>query len=140
MYKLFAVFSGVLIALMVTCNGSLSRNIGDELSLIVIHLLGLITIVGILIIRKKDVPKLKNIPIYLFSAGALGVFMVFSNNICFNYLGVSLTLALGLLGQSIASCIIDHFGLFGMEVSKFKKEKLFGFILIFIGIISMVIY
>lgn len=140
MYKLFAVFSGILIALMVTFNGSLSNNIGDYSSLIIIHLVGLITITCILIVQKVSIPKLQDIPIYLFSAGAIGVFMVFSNNICFNYLGVSLTLVLGLSGQSIASCIIDHFGLFGMEVSKFQKEKLLGFILIFIGIISMVIY
>lgn len=140
MYKLFAVFSGILIALMVTFNGSLSNNIGDYSSLIIIHLVGLITITCILIVQKVSIPELQDIPIYLFSAGAIGVFMVFSNNICFNYLGVSLTLVLGLSGQSIASCIIDHFGLFGMEVSKFQKEKLLGFILIFIGIISMVIY
>lgn len=140
MYRLFAVFSGVLIALMVTFNGSLSNNIGDYSALIIIHLVGLITIICILIVKKVSIPRLQKIPTYLFSAGALGVFMVFSNNICFNYLGVSLTLVLGLSGQSITSCIIDHFGLFGMEVSKFQKEKLLGFILIFIGIISMVIY
>lgn len=140
MYKLLAVFSGILVSLMVTCNGTLSNYMGDYSSLTFIHGLGLITVIAILILRKQRFPKLKGTPIYLFSGGAIGVLMIFSNNICFTYLGVSLTVALGLLGQLIGSCIIDHFGLFGMEISKFKKEKIIGFILIFTGIALMVIY
>ncbi|SHK04002.1 DMT family transporter [Paramaledivibacter caminithermalis] len=140
MYKLFVVLSGILVALMVTCNGILSNYIGDYPALILIHGVGLITIIAVLILKKQRLPKLKGVPIYLLSAGALGVFMIFSNNICFTYLGISLTVALGLLGQAIASCIIDHFGLFGMEISKFQKEKIIGFILIFAGIACMVIY
>lgn len=140
MYKLFAVVSGILVALMVTCNGTLSNYLGDYPALTFIHGIGFITIITILILTKQKFPKLKGIPIYLFSGGALGVFMIFSNNICFTYLGVSLTVALGLLGQLIASYIIDHFGLFGMEISKFQKEKIIGFIVIFAGIVLMVIY
>lgn len=140
MYKLFAVLSGILIALMVTCNGTLSNYLGDYSALTFIHALGFITVMVILIFKKEKLPNLKGIPIYLFTGGALGVFMIFSNNVCFTYLGVSLTVALGLLGQLIASCIIDHFGLFGMEISKFHKEKIIGFMVILVGIVCMVIY
>jgi transporter family-2 protein len=140
MYKSFAVLSGILVALMVTCNGTLSSYLGDYPALTFIHALGFITVIVVLILRKERVPDLKGIPIYLFTGGAIGVFMIFSNNVCFTYLGVSLTVALGLLGQLIASCFIDHFGLFGMKISKFHKEKIIGFIVILVGIVFMIIY
>lgn len=140
MYKSFAVFSGILIAFMITFNGLLSNYTGGYLALIIIHVVGLIILIPILLFKRQKLSSLKYIPIYLFGAGAIGIFMVFFTNISFSFLGVSLTVSLGILGQSIASCIIDHYGLLGMEISKFQKEKLFGFVLVFIGIIIMVIY
>lgn len=140
MNKLYAVFVGMLVAIMVTFNGLLANYAGDYPALIIIHLVGLAIILPIMFFKKQKLSKLQGIPIYLFGAGALGVFMVFSNNICFNFLGVSLTLSLVLLGQSIASCIIDHYGLFDMEIKRFQREKLFGFILVSIGILIMFVY
>ncbi len=140
MNKLYAVFVGMLVAIMVTFNGLLANYAGAYPALIIIHIVGLAIILPTMFLKREKLSKLKGIPIYLFSAGALGVFMVYSNNLCFNFLGVSLTLSLVLLGQSIASCIIDHYGLLGMEIKKFQKEKLLGFILVSIGIIIMFIY
>lgn len=140
MNKLYAVFVGILVSIMVTFNGLLAKYSGDYLSLIIIHLVGLVIILLIMFFKKEKLSNLKGIPIYLFSAGALGVFMVFSNNMSFNFLGVSLTISLVLLGQSIASCIIDHYGLFEMEVKRFQKEKILGFLLVSIGIVTMFLY
>lgn len=140
MYKLASVFIGLLITIMVTINGALSKGIGDYKSVLIIHIVGLITITFLLILKKEKLNLKKDIPKYLFSGGAIGVFVVLFNNISFNKLGASLTLSLGLFGQLILSGIIDHFGLFNMEVSKFNVKKIVGFLLIFVGIIVMVIY
>lgn len=140
MYKLFAILIGFLITVMVSINGKLASFLGDYTSVLVIHMVGLVSISLILLTSKKRIRVNKGIPIYLFAGGAVGVFVVLFNNICFKNLGVSLTLALGLLGQSIASGIIDHFGLFGMTESKFKPKKFLGFGLIAIGIAIMFLY
>ncbi|MBS4538853.1 DMT family transporter [Clostridium sp. D2Q-11] len=139
MYKLSASFIGILIALMVTFNGILAKKTGDYVSILMIHIIGLIAISLILIIKNKRINLKKDIPIYFFSGGAIGVIMIFFNNISFNNLGVSLTLSLGLFGQSITAVIIDHFGLLGMSKHTFNKKKTTGFILIFIGIFIMII-
>ena len=76
----------------------------------------------------------------MYSAGAIGVFTVLFNNITFSTLGVSLTIALGLFGQSMASIVIDHYGLLGMKVIKFNPNKLVGLVLIILGIIVMAIF
>lgn len=140
MYKLYSALIGVLISVMIAINGMLANNIGNYSSLIIIHIVGLIGISFILLIKKIKFNLRKDIPIHLYSAGAIGVFTVLFSNISFNHLGVSISLALGLLGQSVASLIIDHYGLLGMEVIKFKKEKILGLIIICFGIITMTLY
>lgn len=140
MYKGSAIFIGALIAIMVTFNGVLAGYLGNYQSILVVNIVGLIAVSLILIIKRKKIRLNLHIPIYLYTAGAIGVFLVFFNNLNFNYLGVSLTLSIGLLGQSITSGVIDHYGLFGMESHKFHKEKLFGFLLISIGIAIMIFF
>lgn len=140
MYKSYGALVGLLIAIMVTINGTLAGYVGDYTATVVIHIVGLSVSIIVILAKKLKIKISKEIPIYWFSGGAVGAFMVIFNNMCFNKLGVSLTLALGLVGQLIASVIIDNYGLFGLSVSKFKKEKILGFITIFIGITIMVIY
>lgn len=140
MVKSYGILVGLLIAIMVTINGTLASFVGDYAATVLIHLVGLMVITFIIIFKKLKIVISKEIPIIWFAGGAVGAFMVIFNNMCFNNLGVSLTLALGLVGQLVASAIVDHYGLFGLNVSKFKKEKIVGFIAIFAGITIMVIY
>ena len=82
----------------------------------------------------------KNISIFLYSAGVIGVFTVLFSNFTFVPLGASLTMALGLLGQTVSAIIIDHFGLFGVNVIKFNRKKLVGLAIICLGLVIMTIY
>lgn len=140
MYKSYGVLVGFLIAIMVTLNGILAGYVGDYPATVIIHMVGLSATTIIIIAKKLKVKISKDMPLYWFSGGLIGAVMTIANTVCFGALGVSLTLALGLVGQLTASAIIDHYGLFGLTVSKFKKEKILGFVTIVIGITIMVIY
>lgn len=140
MNNFIAAFTGALISLMIAINGSLSAAIGNYKSSVLIHIVGLISIVLLLKISKEKFTIKRGIPLYLYSAGAIGVFTVLFNNLSFQSLGVSLTLSLGLLGESIASIFIDNFGLLGMKTRKFEKKKIFGLILIVLGITIMAFF
>lgn len=140
MYKASAVFIGILIAIMVTFNGVLSNYTDQYISILIIHIVGLIGVITILIFKKEKFKLPKNIPLYLFGGGFIGVFMVFLNNLCFNSLGASLTLSLGIFGQLVLACFIDHFGLFDLDIYKFKKKKVIGFVIILSGLVTMIIY
>lgn len=140
MNNFLSVFAGVLIAIMIMVNGFLSMTFGNYGSSVIIHLVGLISIISILFINKSGIRIHKHIPLYLYSAGAIGVFTVLFNNLSFSRLGVSVTLALGLLGQSLASIIIDHFGLLEMKIAKFQKEKYIGLLFIMLGLLIMTIF
>lgn len=140
MNNILSVLTGAFIAVMITFNGELGSRTGNYLSSVIIHIVGLMVIIGILIITKSKLKIDKEVPIYMYSAGAIGVLTVLFNNITFSTLGVSLTIALGLFGQSMASIVIDHYGLLGMKVIKFNPNKLVGLVLIILGIIVMAIF
>lgn len=140
MYKFLSIIAGVLVSVMILFNGMLSGKIGNNAATVVIHIVGLICTVFVLIITKTKLKKGKNIPLYIYSAGAIGVFTVLFTNISFAHLGASVTCALSLLGQSVASIVIDNFGILGATVIKFKKEKLIGLVLISFGIAVMMLY
>jgi len=140
MNNLLSAFIGALIAVMIMINGTLSNAFGNYTSTVIIHIIGLLSMIFVLLLSRSNLKIVKGIPLYFYSAGAIGVFTVLFNNLSFSKLGVSITLALGLLGQSLSSIIIDHFGLMGMKVIKFQKRKLFGLILITLGILVMTIF
>ena len=137
MTKLISVMIGMLITLMITLNGSLATGTGNYTSSVLIHLIGLIGTVLVMVITKSRLKSQKKLPIYFYSAGVIGVATVLFNNISFQGFGVSLTVAIGLLGQSIASLIIDQFGFLGMKRISFDYKKTFGFMLILLGILVM---
>ncbi|MDM5155616.1 DMT family transporter [Bacillus sp. DX1.1] len=140
MYNLLSVLIGAFIAIMIPLNGILSEITGNYTSSVMIHIVGLIAIIIVLLISKSKLRIQQGIPLYLYSAGAIGVFTVLFSNISFTSLGVSITIALGLLGQSVSSIIIDHFGLLGMKIVKFEKKKIIGLLLISSGIGVMTIF
>ncbi|MGB5822921.1 MAG: DMT family transporter [Proteocatella sp.] len=140
MNNIISAASGVIIALMLLFNGNLSRYYGNYAASVIIHSVGLITILILVILKKYKFKNCLAVPWYFYSAGAIGVITVLFNNISFSKLGVSLTLAVSLLGQSVASILIDHYGLFGLNKVKFEKQKVTGLVLIVAGIALMAMY
>jgi bacterial/archaeal transporter family-2 protein len=137
MYNLLSLLIGAIIAIMVAVNGELSGSLGNYFSLIIIHLLGFLTILGIMLLKKIKISFRNGLPLYLYSAGAISVFTVMFNNLSYSALGVSLPVALGLLGQILTSLAFDHYGILGMPRIRFKKKKIVGLLIIVIGISIM---
>ena len=119
-----SVFTGVILAIMVSLNGGVSNAAGNYAYSIIIHFIGLIGIILVLIFTKSKIKNLKGIPFYMFSGGLIGVLTVLFTNASCSILGVSLTVSLTLLGQLVTSLVIDNFGYFNMPVVKFDKRKI----------------
>lgn len=140
MYNLFALCTGFLISIMIFINGTLSNYVGSYMAIFILHLVALVFVQIIMLFKKENNFSKESIPIYLFFGGAIGVFINLFNIMCFKKLGMSLTISLGLLGQTIFSCIIDHFGFLGVKQQKFTKSKIVGFLLLLSGISIMTFY
>lgn len=125
-----------MIALMIMINSLFAESVGYLLSILVLHIVGLAIVSIIMLYRREE--KQSGAPKYLYLAGTIGVILVFSNNFCFQILGASLTLALGVTGQAMGSMITDSFGLLGMKKYPFRWHKLAGLIVTVSGLVLMV--
>lgn len=140
MYNFLSLFIGILITIMITFNGELSNKLGNYSALVIIHLVGFLIIILIMLCKKTKLSLKDGLPIYMYSAGAISVFTVMFNNLSYAALGVSIPVALGLLGQLLTSLVFDHYGFFGMKKIKFNKKKFIGFLIISIGISIMTFF
>ena len=138
MYNAGAFLAGAIIAVMVSCNGMLQAAVGDWTAVVIIHIIGLATIGLVVGFRRKRLHLIdRSLSPFLYTAGVLGVFTTVFNNLCYAPLGAALMLALTLLGQLTCACVIDQFGLFGMEKRAFNSKKLAGFALMALGLGAM---
>ncbi|MDF2548287.1 MAG: hypothetical protein K0R93_3185 [Anaerosolibacter sp.] len=138
MYKNLALINGILLAIMVFFNGMLANITGPYISTLIFHVLGFIVIMMISLIKKNRLSNLKSIPLIFMLPGIFSVITIFLNNIAIPQIGLTLAIGVTLFGQLVMSSLVEHLGLFGMPVNRFKKEKILGFSIISLGIIVMI--
>ncbi len=138
MIEFLAILSGVVISLMVTMNAGLSGVYGGTVATIIIHVVGLAISGAITLFKKERLPRQK-VPWYMFLGGMIGVFTTYANIYTVQTAGVSLTLALGLVGQCAFSLLIDGFGWFGAVRQQFYPRRVAGLVLIVAGAAAMLL-
>ena len=139
-YEGLTLFSGMLIAVMVTANALLSAATGVWMSIVIIHVTGLCGVALILLLRRRRFSlRAQGTPWYFYIAGVIGVMNTLLNNLCYEPLGAALMLALCTVGQLFFSSLIDHFGWCGMRRYPFRPVKLVGFALMALGLVFMAV-
>jgi len=92
---------------------------------------------GIIIaVTKQTIPsatELGNIPLYKYTGGVLGAFIVTGVIFSVQKIGSANSFVLLIGGQMLVALIYDHFGLFGLPQSSFNITKLLGVLLLVMG-------
>ena len=135
MYYLISFATAMLVSAMVTVNGTLSNAYGTYLSTVMIRAVGIVPASLIALVRRERVFAVRGLKPGVFLGGAIGVITVVCNNAAYTGgIGVSAMVALSLLGQTVASLLVDQFGLFHMPVKRFNGAKLIGLLFTAAGI------
>ena len=137
MYNILALLIGALISIMISFNSRLEGYVGSTYSVVIIHAVGLITILIIAAIKKEKMVIKESIPFYLFLGGIFGVMLTLVNVITIGSIGVALTTALAVFGQLVFSSLVDHFGLFGLTKYEFNPKKIAGLLIVLVGLVIM---
>lgn len=137
MEQFLVLLTGMLTAVMISINGSLSASTGMYHSAVIIHLVGVVFSFILCMVKKEKIWRHRNVPVYAYLGGAVGVLTVMFNNYAFSYLSMTAIVALALFGQCVTSNIIDSFGLFGMKKRPMSKASWTGLLLSCIGIAIM---
>ena len=131
---LLAMFTGILCTIMIALNGELSLYMGIYASTIVIHLLGLVTIIFLCRYKKIHIPFRNQLPWYFYIGGVIGVFTVFFSSFTIQSLGASLVSVLGLLGQICTSLILEQKGWLGSIQCNITWQKVCSVCIMLVGI------
>lgn len=137
MYNILALVIGALISIMISFNSGLEGYVGSTYSVVIIHAVGLISILIVAAVKKEKIVIKEAIPFYLFLGGIFGVMLTLVNIITIGGIGVALTTALAVFGQLVFSSLVDHFGLFGLTKYEFNPKKLVGFLIVLCGLVIM---
>lgn len=128
---------GLLVPLQSIINAKLSRAVGGPTQGSLISFGGgfiIFLIIGIF--NYKTLPslsKLMSLPTYLYAGGFIGAIFVISAIMILPKLGSTGWTALIVTGQLIASLIMDHFGLFGLEQKSITIARIIGGLMLIAG-------
>ncbi len=151
-YSLLALFGGGLLTLMVHFNSQLSAQTSALNSSWFAHGLGAIMALAMYLVivffagklkngTVKDVPTLneKKMPFLYYLGGLPGAFTVVLASVTVNsVVGLTGTLALGLVGQLVSSMLCDHFGWFHLEKKRFRLREMIPILLISCGAMLLI--
>lgn len=138
MYNFLSLLAGVVISFMIALNGGLTAQYGVFGAAVIIHIVGVLFAFLLLqFLRDSGQKSEEKLPWWLYTGGIIGVLTTAFSNFAYGKISITGIIALGLLGQAMASLVIDWLGLFGMTAYPPKKHTLAGLILAFLGIVVM---
>ncbi|MEG1776389.1 MAG: DMT family transporter [Clostridia bacterium] len=137
MFTLFAVISGVLTTLTVAQNGQLADFYGSYSAAMLIHAVGMITVLCWRFFQRKSLPPKKPAPPWMFMGGVIGVATTVFINSAFGGVSVTAIMALGLLGQLMTSIVVDQLGFLGTQKNRFSSKRLLGLTAVLGGAAAM---
>jgi len=98
MEQFLVLLTGMLTAVMISINGSLSASTGMYHSAVIIHLVGVVFSFILCMVKKEKIWRHRKVPVYAYLGGAVGVLTVMFNNYAFSYLSMTAIVALALFG------------------------------------------
>ena len=137
MYQLLALINGIILSVMISVNGNLSVQYSAFTAAAIIHAVGSLFALLLCASQKNRKPVWTHRPKWIYLGGAIGVFTTVFQNLAFTYISITSVIALGLLGQTVTSLVIDSSGLFGMEKRPLPRYAFIGLGLSVFGIFVM---
>lgn len=95
----------------------------------------LVVLVSLQSVPKPSLDSLSVIPWYLWIGGCLGVYAISISILTAPKLGFLTFSGSVILGQIVMSMILDQYGLLGIEKTPVNWQRVFGAIIIFVGVV-----
>lgn len=135
-YAVIMLIAGMGIPTLAALNAALGQHIGSpSAAAVILFLVAMLVASTVLLITgPAEVLKAVDAPKHLFLGGVLVAFYVLSITYIAPHFGVGNAVFFVLIGQMISAALIDHFGLFGAQVSPLSLTRAAGLSLMAIGV------
>lgn len=133
---LFALLIGVISAIYLPMNSSVSRYLGSPLTAsISFYFVALITSILIFAIfgEFETIYNIKIVPPYLFLTGFISAFIVLGITFLIPILGARKMAILAIAGQLLMAMIVSHFGVLESPEDPITLKKIVGASLLILG-------
>jgi len=137
LFWLIAFVMGVITSVYLPMNGVVARYVGSALlANIPFYLLGAITTLLLYSLTGNfsAVSRFREVPSYLYLSGFISAFLVFGSTFLIPRLGAGRFFVLFVTGQILMALAVSHFGLLDSPQDPITLKKLFGAILLLIGV------
>lgn len=139
---MLAFVGGLLLTVQVGLNSTLRDALGNPaMAALTNFFVGLVGLVLFLVLTGAGLPArtaLAGVPAWAWVGGLLGAFYVVTSVIVGPRLGAAALLALSVLGQLLASLVVDHYGWLGFPQHPLTVARLAGAAMLFGGVVLMV--
>ena len=137
-YVLIALLAGAMMTTQAATNNKMAAFVnGPPLAAFLSFLVGTVALLLYAVLSRIPLGNLmgaKDAPAVAWLGGLLGVFFVMAALILVPKFGVAMTFSFMIAGQMIATLVIDHFGLLGIEVRPVSWTRITGILLISGGV------
>jgi transporter family-2 protein len=135
-YALTMLLAGIGIPLLAGLNAALGKYIGSPATAATMLFLVALSISFVVMIftGAEGLSRLASAPKHLFLAGGFVAFYVLTVTYIAPHFGVGNAVFFVLLGQLISAAAIDHFGLFGAQVSPLGLTRAAGISMMAVGV------
>jgi transporter family-2 protein len=137
-YLALALVTGALIPIQASTNAAFSKSIGNPLTTgLMVFVVGFVGMMSLSLVLRTSFPSMQQLssaPIYGYAGGLIVATYVVMITILVPRIGVGTAIALIVTGQIICAVIIDHFGLFNVQVRAINLSRLAGILLMITGI------
>lgn len=135
-YLIIAMVAGGAMAIQGTMNSVLGKIIGMWESTLMVHIIGLITVIAVILVMGngfQGVHKLGQAPWYVYLGGILNVLIIFGVVSSMPKIGVGNATTGIIFAQILTAVLIDKFGIMGVEKIPFRWLDIMGIGLLAVG-------
>lgn len=138
---LFAALAGALVSIQAGYSAQLGKMMGHPLwATLASFVVGLIGIIAIMVALRVPAPVIGGLtgaPWYLWLGGLFGAIYVTTAIMYAPQLGAAVFMAAVVVGQMLASLVLDHYGLAGFSERPVSLMRLLGAALLVIGVLLL---
>ncbi|MGM9972972.1 MAG: DMT family transporter [Clostridiaceae bacterium] len=133
---IFSIIAGALMSFQGIFNTKLSEKIGLwETNTIVQGSAFILTIIAVFFFGKGSFKEVREVNKIYLLGGLLGVLIIFTVMMGMKNLGPTYAVAIILVAQLLTAAILEAFGLFGVEKTKFTLNEILGVAVMIAGIV-----
>lgn len=138
-FMILSIICGVASSIQIGLNATLAKNISNDLWAAILALF--IGAVGLAIyaVATQNLSvkwqSLVGLPLWIWTGGLLGAVFVAGSVIAAPRVGAVMFVGLVLVGQVVASLLLDHYGYLGFQQTPMSLSKILGVCLLIGGVI-----